>query len=765
MRAKAILFLAAILITGGLRAEEPVNIPSSKKNFHLFLLMGQSNMSGGVGLAAGDTKPVPSVLKMRWAKEGEEPKWALSAHPLHPRRPNKKARFGPGLSFAEAYVADKPGVTVGLIPMAWGGKSIEQLGKGSGIYSDAIRHAKAAMQVGTLKGVLWHQGESDTVEQTRTDAYEKRLHLLIEDVRKDLGNPQLPFIVGNLAEFYGTGKDHKAPDRVARIDKIKEILRRLPEKVPHTGFVESTGCSPAARAKVHFDRKSCVLLGKRYAEVYSDLVDKTLRPNVMFIIVDDLRAELGSYGSGQMKTPNFDRLAKQSMQFNRAYVQQAICSASRASFLTGCRPNSTGVDHPYTPWFDGVFRKKYKPIAQYFADLGYYSRTLGKVHHGPRDSKLTERHFAEKAPDYLLPENKHGARGWGTVYDRLLPWEHADLPDNAFRDGQIADETIATIRRAHASEKPFFIVPGFQKPHLPFVCPKKYYDLYSDQDARRSPNPERGPGQPLFTIPKEINGIEIFDDFPKTGLADKDIVHGIRSYYACVSFIDAQLGKILDELDRLQLMDSTLVVVLSDHGFHLGDHGNWGKMTCFEHATRSPLYVKAPGMKTSGTPCDALVEYVDLFPTVLDLCGFDVPPYMEGASFGPLLKNPSQAWKKAAFSQFPRKTEIDGKRKNIEGYSIRTKDYRFTQWRERGTDKVIFEEFYDNRKDHTEDKNHAANPVFKTRVDEHRRLLRAGWKKALPPGVENSSELTKGDDAWYYKPKEPRRVPQPPRNQ
>ena len=240
----------------------------------MFLLMGQSNMSGGVGLAPDDTKPVPSVLKMHWVKGEEGPKWAPGSHPLHPRRPNKKARFGPGLSFAEVYVADKPGVTVGLIPMAWGGRSIVQLSKGSEIYSDAIRHTKAAMQTGILKGVLWHQGESDTVVQTRTDAYEKRLHLLIEDVRKDLGNPQLPFIVGNLAEFYGTGKDHRAPDRVARIIKIKEILRSLPKKVPHSGFVESTGCSPASRAKVHFDRKSSSLMGKRFAKVYADMFEK-----------------------------------------------------------------------------------------------------------------------------------------------------------------------------------------------------------------------------------------------------------------------------------------------------------------------------------------------------------------------------------------------------------------------------------------------------------------------------------------------------------
>jgi hypothetical protein len=249
-------------------------IPSSKRNFHVFLLMGQSNMSGGVNIAAGDTKPVPHVLKMLYSKEGQEPKWAPGAHPLHPRRPNKKKRYGPGMSFAQTYLADNPGVVVGLIPMAWGGRDIAQLDKGSEIYNDAIRHAKASMQAGTLKGVLWHQGKSDTVAQTKTDVYETKLHRLIKDVREDLGDAKLPFIVGNLAEFYGTGKDHNAPDRIARIGKIQGILRSLPKKVPHTGFVESTGCSPAARAKVHFDRKSHVLLGKRYAEVYADMMAK-----------------------------------------------------------------------------------------------------------------------------------------------------------------------------------------------------------------------------------------------------------------------------------------------------------------------------------------------------------------------------------------------------------------------------------------------------------------------------------------------------------
>jgi hypothetical protein len=275
--APTIIAVCGMIAASGLAAEDKPDsdswtIPSDKKNFHVFLLMGQSNMSGGTGLVPADTQPVPNVLKMLYAKQGKEPKWVPGAHPLHPRRPNKKRRHGPGISFAQTYVADKPGVVVGLVPMAWGGRSIDQLNKGSGIYKDAIRHVKAATQAGILKGVLWHQGESDTVDQVKTDAYEEKLHRLIDDVRDDLGDAELPFIVGDLAEFYGTGKDHNAPDRVARISKVRGVLRSLPEKVRRTGFVESTGCSPAAGAKVHFERKSYVLLGKRYAKAYAEMV-------------------------------------------------------------------------------------------------------------------------------------------------------------------------------------------------------------------------------------------------------------------------------------------------------------------------------------------------------------------------------------------------------------------------------------------------------------------------------------------------------------
>jgi carbohydrate esterase-like sialic acid-specific acetylesterase len=244
-------------------------IPSRKRNFHVFLLMGQSNMSGFGKVLPEDQKSIPHIVKL---PSDENLKWEPAAHPLHNRL--KSDRFGLGLPFAIEYLKDKPGVVVGLIPMARGGAAIDNLQKGTPTYSEAIKKAKFAMTQGTLKGVLWHQGESDTVKQAKADSYEKKLHLLILDCRRDLENDQLPFIVGNLAEFYGTNKDHSSPDRVKRIDKVRRILRILPKKVANTGFVETTDCLSSDRHMVHFNRKSYIILGKRYAKAYAEIAKK-----------------------------------------------------------------------------------------------------------------------------------------------------------------------------------------------------------------------------------------------------------------------------------------------------------------------------------------------------------------------------------------------------------------------------------------------------------------------------------------------------------
>jgi iduronate 2-sulfatase len=465
----------------------------------------------------------------------------------------------------------------------------------------------------------------------------------------------------------------------------------------------------------------------------------------MFIGVDDLRVQLNSYGYPQMKTPAFDRMAAMGVQFNRAYVQQAVCAASRASFLTGCRPDTTGVNYPYNPWFEDVFMKQYKPVAQTFAENGFYTRTLGKVHHGPSDAGLSEPHFGDSATDFLLPENQH--KGKKADYTHLVkPWEHANLPDSDYGDGQIADETIATIRRAVKQDKPFFIAPGFKKPHLPFVCPKKYFDLYSDADIQLAPHPKLEPNQPVFTT-TDSTGAAKWWKYPETGIDDENARQLIHSYYACVSFIDAQIGKILDELEAQKLLDSTVVIVWSDHGWHLGDQGMWGKSTCYEWAARSPLFAYVPGMKAAGKPTDALVEYVDLYPTLLDLCGLPIPGYLEGTSFAPLLDDVTKPWKTAAFSQFPRYTKKDG---NIEGYTMRTRDFRYTQWVARDGGKVIFEELYDERDNLLEAENLADNPEYKSTLQTLRNQFSKGWKGALPPGVINTSDLPHGDDSWYY---------------
>jgi hypothetical protein len=267
------LLSGSVLAADGKPDADAWKIPSSKENFHVFLLMGQSNMSGYAMMLAEDRKPVPHVVKLLTKAKGKGAlRWRPAAHPLHNRL--KSDRFGLGIPFAIEYLKDKPGVTVGLIPVAWGGAGIDKLKKGTPTYANAIKKARHAMTRGTVKGVLWHQGESDTVTQPKADSYEQKLHQLIADLRKDLADDKLPFIAGNLAEFYGTGKDHSKPDRVKRIDKVRAVFRSLPKKVKNTGFAESTGCSSPDHHKVHFDRKSYIILGKRYAKAYAETVKK-----------------------------------------------------------------------------------------------------------------------------------------------------------------------------------------------------------------------------------------------------------------------------------------------------------------------------------------------------------------------------------------------------------------------------------------------------------------------------------------------------------
>ncbi|MBO9620302.1 MAG: sialate O-acetylesterase [Niabella sp.] len=257
-----------LLLSCGMQKVTQNAIPKDKDDFHIFILMGQSNMSGYGTLQNDDSLPVPHVFKLPTIYTGPL-RWEPAAHPLHNRL--QSDRFGLGLPFAKAYLSHHKNVTVGLLPLAFGGAGIDQLKKGTPVYDDFLKKLAVAQKSGVIKGLLWHQGESDTVDEEKADSYAQKLFQLIQDVRKDVGNPELPVVVGNLAEFYGTSKEHNQPDRVARINKVRQALRSVPLKIPNTAFVETTGCTSIDQHYVHFDRSSYIVLGKRYFEAFSKL--------------------------------------------------------------------------------------------------------------------------------------------------------------------------------------------------------------------------------------------------------------------------------------------------------------------------------------------------------------------------------------------------------------------------------------------------------------------------------------------------------------
>jgi len=460
------------------------------------------------------------------------------------------------------------------------------------------------------------------------------------------------------------------------------------------------------------------------------------KPNVLFIVADDMRTELNCYGADYIHSPNIDNLAKNGVLFNNAYVQQAVCSASRASYLSGCRPNTTGVDYPYSKYFMNEFRPDHPMLAEYFEQNGYYAHTFGKIHHGPSDNLKTEHYMPVTGLNtgkyYALPENieKGGKKGRGK---KTPPYECADVPDEAYRDGLIAREAVKIISQQKENDKPFFLAVGFKKPHLPFTAPKKYWNLYEESEMPLSPNQYHPENSPSYSTTHSsltsYAGLNYYNS-PGNVLPDDYQRKLIHAYAACISFVDAQVGKLIESLKETGKYDNTIIVFISDHGWHLGDQQKWGKTTNFENATRAPLIVSAPGYK-KGKRSTQLVEYVDLYATLCDLADIEIPEYTEGTSIKPLLENPEREWKTAAFSQFPRG-------RKMEGYSIRTADYRYTEWRfSDGT--VDSVELYDHRNDAIESISIAYKKENESLIKELSQRLNAGWKDALPKGVVNNS--------------------------
>lgn len=457
-------------------------------------------------------------------------------------------------------------------------------------------------------------------------------------------------------------------------------------------------------------------------------------PNVLFIIVDDLRPELGCYGVSEARTPHIDRFAKGALLFERAYCQQAACMSSRHSLLSGFRPDTRKI------WTNRDVRKSLQDIdflPAHFRRHGYHSVGIGKIAHNSWEDPRcwSEPHRMPKNAGYeyrtragraLVEKMQRDAAAAGRPdpfakipekIRRGMPFESLDVKDGDLGDGQIADMALKSLGRLQ--DRQFFLAVGFLRPHLPFVAPKRYWDLY-DPDKLPTPAISSPPeGAPALANNRSSELLRQYRGLPSRLPLDPDLakqlVHG---YYACASYIDAQIGRLLEGLKQRGLAENTIVVLTSDHGFQLGDLGMWCKATNFELSTRVPLLIRAPGMATAGKKTTSLVELVGLYPTLCDIAGLPKPKHLQGNSFAALLDKPGLNLRKTAVSQYFRGTAM--------GRSIRTAGFRYTEWRERTNGKLLHRELYDHRTHSREDVNLAAQPKFAGQVEELSGLLNRG---------------------------------------
>ncbi|MCB0565813.1 MAG: sulfatase [Phaeodactylibacter sp.] len=422
-------------------------------------------------------------------------------------------------------------------------------------------------------------------------------------------------------------------------------------------------------------------------------------PNVLFIIADDLSNTLSCYGAEGVMTPHLDKLASRGRMFGRAYCQASLCNPSRTSILTGRRPHQTRI-WTNAPHFRGIY-PRITTLPQHFKANGYHTVGIGKIFHNwgqslqgdPQSwSEPETNHWAAHYHDWYLP-----GRPYQMHFDikKGPAVQCEDVPDEAYIDGRTANAAVNKLREL--KETPFFLAVGFWKPHLPYNAPKKYWDLY-DRDALP---PVRYPG-PVEEVPEiaYVNSKEArsYTDVPKEGPISPEKKLELRhGYLAAISYLDAQVGKILDELERLGLAENTIVVFLSDHGYHAGEHGQFGKWTNFEIGTRVPLIIAAPGMAEPGVPTNSIAELVDLYPTLLDLANMEPPGDRKkraGVSLAPIIEDPDAEVKTYAVSQITRPLGA-GPDYEVVGSTVRDSQLRYNVWMDRKSGKVLAEELYD----------------------------------------------------------------------
>ncbi len=475
--------------------------------------------------------------------------------------------------------------------------------------------------------------------------------------------------------------------------------------------------------------------------------------NVLFIIADDLNCDIGAYGNPTIKTPNIDQLARNGVLFGNAHIQYPWCGPSRASFMTGLYPDQTKVKQLRINIREAI--PEVVTIGQKYREERYHSVRIGKIFHyhnpghigtsGNDDNYTWDQtvnpYGRDKLEEYKINTLKPQRYG-GT-----LSWLSAEGTDDEQTDGIGANETIEFLDKFAKSRENFFLAFGLYRPHTPYVAPKKYYDMY---DSNNMEIPEIS-DRYLMTIPEPAarsvrppSKIEQHD-------LDKDLAKTIKkAYYATTSFVDAQVGRVLDKLEETGLDKNTIVVFTSDHGYHLGEHGHWMKRTLFDNGTRIPLIVSGPGINKNEKIMDAPIEMIDIYPTLMDLTGKKTPSFVSGKSFASLLKDSSKKVRKSALTELI----IGSKDEMVQGYSIKTDRYRLTQWGENGIDGY---ELYDHKFDKSELNNLANVEDYRALKDSLKKVIRNRIADArkIPDGIsqQNIPKETGEPKPIYSQPK------------
>ncbi|MCG6187238.1 sulfatase [Maribellus maritimus] len=484
-----------------------------------------------------------------------------------------------------------------------------------------------------------------------------------------------------------------------------------------------------------------VLLGVSFTSVAQQE-----KMNVLFIASDDMSSDLNAFGNPDVYTPNFDKLAERGVVFNNAYNQAPLCAPSRASLMTGYLPDKTGVYDLYPTFRDAL--PDAVTIAQMFKNNGYYTCRIGKIFHQGVPSGIGQPGHDDPASwtTTYNPIGKDKTDEYKLVADApmLGTYLAMDCNDGELTDAISANVAISILRertgnatasayggymQGRVNPQPFFMAVGFYRPHIPYMAPQKYFDLYPLEKIKLRENPKNDwdnkPHAAAWTLP--LNG----------GATEEQQKKAVQAYYACISFVDAQIGKLLDGLEEFGLLDNTIIVFWSDHGYNLGEHGQWQKQTLFEKSSKQPLLISVPGMP-KGTATDAIVQMVDIYPTLADISGFDAPSDLAGHSLVPLLKDPDTKWDYPAFtlqartvnprpreggSKYSFNPRVDSQNPTIFGRSVRVKRYRYTEWDEGR----LGAELYDYEKDPKEFKNLADSPDYQNIRKKLAEILRTNF--------------------------------------